>query len=65
MEIAMIYPNAESPFVIARRNSAALERMARKMQAEQMADIVLAISRRVANGARALTHWARARGRIH
>jgi hypothetical protein len=61
MEIAMIQSNAESVFVIARRNRVALERKAREMQGEQFARLVLGVSRRLANGARALAQWVRAR----
>ena len=61
MEIAMIQSNAESVFVIARRNRVALERKAREMQGEQFARLVRGVSRRLANGARALAQWVRAR----
>jgi hypothetical protein len=52
-------PETESPFVIARRNRAALERRAREMRAEQIANLVLAASRGVASGARALARGTR------
>ena len=61
MEIAMTQSNTESPFVIARRDRVALERKAREMQGEEIARIVLAVSRRLANGVRALTQWVRSR----
>jgi hypothetical protein len=55
----MNHPETESPFVIARRNRDALERRAREMRAEQIANLVLAASRGVARGTRALARGAR------
>ena len=46
--------NAESPFVIARQNRDALERSARRMRDEEIARILRAFARSVANAARAL-----------
>ena len=49
----------ESPFVVACRNRAALERRAREMQAEWIASLVLGAYRGATRGSRMLTRGTR------
>jgi hypothetical protein len=53
-EVGTTSANAESPFVIARRNRPALERRAREMRDEEIARHLRALARGVANAMRAV-----------